>query len=110
MSRWIAWQWASGLIVSALFALLSLQHASSALFGLLAIAIPNTLFAIRLSLGNRRSMAGAITFLTGEFLKVAATIAIFAVVGVFYRSLIWWAMLAGAVVTLKSYVLAFFLK
>jgi ATP synthase protein I len=110
MSRWIAWQWAGGLIASGIFALLSLQHALSAAFGLLAIALPNTLFALRLSLGHRYAMAGAVTFLTGEFLKIAATIAIFAIVGVFYRSLIWWAMLAGAVVTLKSYVLAFFLK
>jgi hypothetical protein len=42
----------------------------------------------------------------GEFLKVASTVALLALVVWAYRDLVWLAMIASVIVTLKSYLIA----
>lgn len=110
MWKIVALQWSVGLVVSGVLMWASVPHAVSAFWGVAAVALPSTLFALRLSMGHRSAVGGVATFLTGEFLKVAASLCIFAVVAKTYSPLIWWAMILAAVVTLKSYLLAFFLK
>ena len=110
MWKIVALQWLVGLVASGGLMWVSPAHAMSGMFGLMAVALPSTVFAVRLSLGNRTAAGAVATFLTGEFLKVAATVCILAIVAKFYSPLIWWAMILVCVVTLKSYFLAFFVK
>lgn len=99
-----------GAIVCLLMILVSNQHATSALWGLIAIALPSTLFALRLSLGTRTPVGGTIVVLAGEFLKVGASIAIMFAASQIDPDLIWWSLVLTAIVSLKSYFLAFFLR
>lgn len=76
----------------------------SALLGGLSCALPNVLFALRLRLAaSRPGGAQPGSFFSGELVKVASTVMLLfgSVWG--YRDLVWWAFIAGVVVTLKSY-------
>ena len=110
MWKIVGLQWLIGLLLSAGLMWVSVVHAVSGSLGVLAVALPSTAFAIRLSVGNQSPGGSVVTFLAGEFLKVIATICIFVIAAKLYAPMIWWAMLLAAVVTLKSYLLAFFLK
>lgn len=79
----------------------------SALAGGLACVVPNGLFALRLAAAARRPQGTTVaTFFVGEFLKVASTVALLALVVWAYRDLVWLAMIAAVIVTLKSYFIA----
>jgi ATP synthase protein I len=79
----------------------------SALGGGLACAVPNGLFALRLAAAARRPQGtSAGTFFVGEVLKVASTVALLALLVWGYRDLVWLAMIAAVIVTLKSYFIA----
>ncbi len=52
-------------------------------------------------------MAG---FLVGEFIKVAATLALLVIVAEAYRDLHWLALLAGLIVALKANLLVILIK
>ena len=93
-----------------LMLMVSANHAQSALWGLLAVALPSTVFAMRLALGSKTPMGGTFVFLAGEFLKVAATIAIMFMAGQLDPNVVWWSLILTAVAALKSYFLAFFLR
>jgi ATP synthase protein I len=80
------------------------------LWGLGCIALPSTVFAARLALGSSSSTGVALLFFAGEFLKVAASVALMALVARFDTALVWWAFVLAAVLTLKSYFIAFFLR
>lgn len=81
--------------------------ALSALAGGLACVVPNGLFALRLAAAARRPQGTSVaTFFVGEFLKVASTVALLALVVWAYRDLVWLAMIAAVIVTLKSYLIA----
>jgi ATP synthase protein I len=85
----------------------------SAIFGGLAALVPSALFAARAKfLGGRSSAIGSTVFalVTGELLKIIATIAIFILVIVFYPELDWLPLLLTYVFTLKCYLLAWLLK
>ena len=110
MWKLVGLQWSMGLLISALLLVVSQRHALSGLWGVVAVGLPSTLFALRLSLGHRTPIGGVATFLAGELLKVAATLCLLALAARLYPSLVWWAMMAGLVAALKSYFLAFFLK
>lgn len=110
MWKVIGLQWGVGVACCLLMLLVSRFHAQSAAWGLVAVALPSTLFAARLSLTSQASKRGAYVFLTGEFLKVGATIAIMFVASRVDPNLVWWSLVLTAVVTLKSYFLAFFLR
>jgi len=79
----------------------------SALAGGMACVVPNGLFALRLAMAARRPQGtSAATFFVGEVLKVASTVALLALAVWAYRDLVWLAMIAAVIVTLKSYVIA----
>jgi ATP synthase protein I len=81
--------------------------ALSALAGGVACVLPNGLFALRLAAAARRPQGPSVaTFFVGEFLKVASTVALLALVVWAYRDLVWLAMIAAVIVTLKSYFIA----
>ncbi len=104
-------QWVvGGLVCLALLCLISPFHAKSAGWGVVAVALPNTLFAARLALGSKTPLAGVFVFLVGEFLKVGATILIVFLASQIDATLVWWSLIFAAVVTLKSCFLVFFLR
>jgi ATP synthase protein I len=79
----------------------------SALAGGMACALPSGLCALRLAAAARRPQGtSAATFFVGELLKVASTVALLALVVWAYRDLVWLAMIAAVIVTLKSYFIA----
>jgi len=111
MWKFVLLQWLVGLVgVGVLQIGLSAAHAISGMWGLVAVALPNTLFALRLSLDRASAISGVSALLLGEFLIIGATVAMFVVAYKLYPSFIWWAMLLNAVFVLKSYLIAFLLK
>jgi ATP synthase protein I len=58
-------------------------------------------FALTLWAAARSGRASVAGFLVGEFIKVAATLALLAIVAGAYRDLHWLALLAGLFVALK---------
>ncbi|HEY1059779.1 MAG TPA: ATP synthase subunit I [Limnobacter sp.] len=110
MWKIVGLQWVVGSLVCLLMLLVSVHHAQSALWGLASVAVPSTLFAVRLALGSKTPMGGTFVFLAGEFLKVAATVLIMFVASRIDPHLVWWSLVLTAVATLKSYFLAFFLR
>jgi ATP synthase protein I len=85
----------------------------SAIFGGLAALVPSALFAIRARfLVGRSGAIGSTVFalVTGELLKIIATVAIFVLVIVFYPNLEWLPLLLTYVITLKCYLLALLFK
>ena len=87
------------------------QHgAISAGLGGAAVVIPNLLFALSLwavALSGRVSVAG---FFVGEFIKVAATLALLVIVAGAYRDLHWLSLLAGLFVALKANLFVILIK
>ncbi|MFN7570045.1 MAG: ATP synthase subunit I [Betaproteobacteria bacterium] len=81
--------------------------AVSALLGGAACFVPNGLFALRLAVASRRpGGADAATFFVGEFVKLGSTVALLALAIWAYRDMVWLALVASIVVTLKSYLVA----
>lgn len=79
----------------------------SALAGGAACVVPNGLFALRLAAAARRPQGTtAATFFVGEFVKVVSTVALLLLVVWAYRDLVWLALIAAVIVTLKSYFVA----
>jgi ATP synthase protein I len=75
--------------------------------GIAALFVTLGAFALRLAAAARRPQGtSAATFFVGELLKVASTIALLALVVWAYRDLVWLAMIAAVIVTLKSYFIA----
>ncbi|MCF8199385.1 MAG: ATP synthase subunit I [Sulfuritalea sp.] len=94
----LAWIWAG-------------KHgAISAGLGGAAVVIPNLLFALSLWAAARSGRASAAGFLVGEFIKVAATLALLVIVAGAYRDLHWLALLAGLLVALKANLLVILIK
>jgi ATP synthase protein I len=81
----------------------------SALLGGLCCVVPNGLFALRLfSAAQRTESVNPMTFFIGEFIKIALTIAMLAVVVWLYRDLNVLALVAAFIVALKSYIILLF--
>jgi len=94
----LAWIWAG-------------QHgAVSAGLGGAAIVIPNLLFALSLWAAARSGRASVAGFFVGEFIKVAATLALLVIVAGAYRDLHWLALLAGMFVALKANLFVILIK
>ncbi|MCX7163162.1 MAG: ATP synthase subunit I [Betaproteobacteria bacterium] len=94
----LAWIWAG-------------QHAAvSAGLGGAAVVVPNLLFALNLWTAARSGRASVAGFLVGEFIKVAATLALLVIVAEAYRDLHWLALLAGLIVALKANLLVILIK
>jgi ATP synthase protein I len=76
-----------------------------------ACALPNFLFAWRLtSLAARRGASYPVNFFLGEFIKVAATIAILVLVAKEYADLHWPSLLIGLGLASQAGFLAFWKK
>lgn len=81
----------------------------SAMLGGLCCVLPNSLFALRLFASARKPEgANPMTFMIGEFVKILLTVALLFAVAMLYQDLNWWALLAGFVVALKSYIILLF--
>jgi ATP synthase protein I len=99
-------------IVAALvaYALAGWYAAVSALLGGIACVVPNALFALRLASAVRRPGGTTVaTFFVGEFVKLGLTVAILLAIAKGFHELNWLALLAGFIVALKSYYVAFLL-
>lgn len=107
----VAWAWS---VKGKSFGLDS-SAISSLLGGLIAI-IPAGMFAIRARLlatrTVRANVAGSSIYglVTGELIKIIATVAMFFLVIVFYPGLDWLPLLLTYVLALKCYLLAWFFK
>lgn len=91
----------------------SSRAAVSALIGVMAYFIPNTLFALRMFLGMfSAGQQSAYSFFWAEFLKLALAAAMLGFFGYYLHGwLVWPAMLLGLIAVLKGYaVLLFFNK
>jgi len=109
MFRIVLLQGLAMLVAAVVAGLIGGVHALvSAALGGLACVVPNALFAWRLSLQTQTAqLSGVGTFFVGEFVKLVVTVALlFAIVGL-YHDLNWLALLAGFIVALKSYFVAF---
>lgn len=87
------------------------QHgAVSAGLGGAAIVVPNLFFALSLWAAAKSGRASVGGFFVGEFIKVAATLALLVIVAGAYRDLHWLALLAGMFVALKANLFAILIK
>lgn len=91
------------------------QATQSALWGGLCSLVPNALFALRLHGVVRKAAAGqkghyAASFFMGEFMKIAATVGMLAVVVKLVPELHWPAFLLGLAATLHAGFFAFWKK
>jgi ATP synthase protein I len=105
----IALQWAVILVLAGTAWLVSGESAARSLFcGGVAVALPNAVLALWLTLRVRRvGSAGAAAMLLGEMLKLGFTLAaIVLVIGYLKPGLSWLAMLLGVVAALKTQWLA----
>ncbi len=112
MFRAVLLQSVAMLIVAIVAGLLAGKTAAaSAALGGLAIVLPNGLFALRLFVeGRKPGGAAPAVFLIGEFIKVAATLALLVLAAKLYRDMHWLALIAGLVVALKANLLALLSK
>ncbi len=81
----------------------------SAWLGGLCCVVPNGLFALRL-FANAQQLGAAnpMTFIVGEFIKIALTLALLGAIAWLYRDLNWLALICGFIVALKSYIILLF--
>jgi ATP synthase protein I len=110
MARIVLLQLATAFIVALVAGLMfGLSSGLSALFGGLCCAIPNAVFALRLSIGAKKpGGADPMTFFFGEFTKIALTIALMAAVVILYRDVNWLAFLVAFILVMKSYFILLF--
>jgi ATP synthase protein I len=81
----------------------------SAMLGGFCCVVPNGLFALRL-FANAQKPGGAnpVSFMIGEFIKIALTVALLGATAWLYRDLNWLALIGGFIVALKSYIILLF--
>jgi len=76
--------------------------------GGLCCVVPNGLFALRLFSAAQRGAANPVSFMIGEFIKIALTVTLLGVTAWLYRDLNWLALICGFIVALKSYIILLF--
>jgi len=110
MLRVILLQLATTIVAGLVAALLGGTPAMlSALLGGLCCVVPNSLFALRLFADAQKpGGANPISFMVGEFIKIALTVALLGATAWLYHGLNWLALLAGFIVALKSYIILLF--
>ena len=104
----IALQWAVILVFSGIAWIWGDRAAQSLLLGGAAVAVPNALLALWLTLRLYRTGAvGMTSMLAGELLKLGTTIALLViVVGALKPNVAWLALIVGVVAALKAQWLA----
>lgn len=104
----------SGLAWSAKGKAFSLDSSAiSALIGGGCAFLPGALFAVRAKIiANKAGGAGATIFalVTGELLKIIATVALFVLAVIFYPGLEWLPLLVTYILAIKCYLLAWIVK
>lgn len=107
MLRLVQIQLATTIVAALAAGLIGGQHAFfSALLGGLCCVVPNGLFALRLFMSARKPGAlNPMSFIFGEFTKIAMTVALLGAVVWLYRDLNWLALIAAFIVALKSYII-----
>jgi len=111
MFRIVAAQFLVSIVVAAGAWIVGGRHAAaSSLLGGLACALPNGLFALNLAwLDSRPQQPGgaargatsrAVALLVGEFVKVALTIGMLALVALAYRDMVWLALIVSVIAVL----------
>ncbi len=111
MFRAVLHQSVATLVVAGLAWLWVGKHgAVSAGLGGAAIVIPNLFFALSLWAAAKSGRASVGRFFVGEFIKVAATLALLVIVAGAYRDLHWLALLAGMFVALKANLFVILIK
>ena len=112
MFRAILLQVAATIITALIAGLLAgTRGAVSAILGGAVCVLPNFLFALRLKLvANRPGASYPANFFLGEFVKIAATIALLVLVVKEYADLQWPSLLVGMVLALQAGFLAFWKK
>ena len=109
VGRAVALQWAV-ILVLGLFTWVGFgtDAAQSLLFGGVAVALPNALLALWLTLRlHRVGPVGVVGMLAGELLKIGLTIALLAIGGSAFKSqVVWLALIVGVVAALKAQWLA----
>ena len=99
------------LIVAALSWFWAGQHgAVSAALGGAAVVVPNLFFALSLWAAAKSGRPSVARFFVGELIKVAATLALLAIVAGAYRELNWLALLAGLFLALKANLIVILMK
>ena len=86
------------------------QGTVSAGLGGAAIVVPNLMFALSLWAAAKSGRASVARFFVGEMIKVAATLALLAIVAGAYRELNWLALLAGLFLALKANLFVILIK
>jgi len=86
------------------------QAAVSAGFGGAAIVIPNLMFALSLWAAAKSGRASVARFFAGDLIKVAATLALLAIVAGAFQELNWLALLAGVFLALKANLFVILIK
>lgn len=110
--RIVVWQYAFVAIAAILSSFLGgMNGCLSAAAGGLCVAVPNSLFAMKLLLAqlSRRQM-NPMGVLIGEFLKMIVTCALFVLVAKLYVGLNWPAMIFGIIVAVCSHFVLLFVK
>ena len=110
MLRVILLQLATTIVASLVAGVLGGKSALlSALLGGLCCVVPNSLFALRL-FANAQKAGGAnpMSFMIGEFIKIAMTVALLGAIAWLYHGLNWLALIVGFIVVLKSYIILLF--
>ena len=81
----------------------------SAGLGGLCCVLPNTLFALRLFAATKKpGGANPTTFFVGELIKITLTVVLIGTTAWLCRDLNWFALIAGFIVALKSYIILLF--
>ena len=111
MFRAVFHQSVATLLAAGLAGFLAGWHgAASAGLGGAAIVVPNLMFALSLWGAAKSGRASVARFFVGEMIKVAATLALLAIVAGAYRELNWLALLAGLFLALKANLLVILIK
>ncbi|WP_426114152.1 ATP synthase subunit I [Massilia sp. PWRC2] len=110
MLRLVSLQLLATIVAGLIAALLGGWPAAvSAILGGGCCVVPNGLFALRLFANARRpGGANPMTFMVGEFIKIALTLTLLGVIAWLYRDLNWLALTCGFIVALKSYIILLF--
>ncbi|MCL2021392.1 MAG: ATP synthase subunit I [Betaproteobacteria bacterium] len=107
----IKWQFVAALVAICIGALMAgVEGALSAALAAFATITPSCWFAVRLTMLARQGKVSPITFLLGEFIKVAATIALLVVVTRLWSGIHWPALLLAVIIVLQASFLAFLKK
>jgi ATP synthase protein I len=109
MLRIVSLQLIATVVAGAIAALLGEWPAMfSAVLGGLCCVLPNGLFALRLFANVKQGTANPISFMIGEFIKIALTVALLGATAWLYHDLNWLALMCGFIVALKSYIIILF--